>query len=78
MKIVQNVLFRPCGGRFGQIAFFNVPNPKIAQGPKLAPIRENCRLCIKIVENVLFRPCGGRFDQIAFFNVLDPKIALPD
>ena len=30
MKIVQNVLFRPCGGRFGQIAFFNVPDPKIA------------------------------------------------
>ena len=32
MKIVQNVLFRPCGGRFGQIAFFNLPNPKTAQG----------------------------------------------
>ena len=32
MNIVQNVLFRPCGGHFGQIAFFNVPNPKIAQG----------------------------------------------
>ena len=124
MKIVQNVLFRPSGGRFGQIAFFNVLDQKIAlpdwnsrecvktvgfpsklyktcfsghaedvltkshfstfqiqkllRGPKLTPIRENSRLCIKIVENVLFRPCGGRFDQIAFFNVLDPKIALPD
>ena len=30
MKIVPNVLFRPCGGRFGQFAFFNVPDPKIA------------------------------------------------
>ena len=30
MKIVQNVLFRPCGGRFGQIAFFNVSEPNIA------------------------------------------------
>ena len=30
MKIVQNVLFRPCGGRFDQIAFFNVSEPKIA------------------------------------------------
>ena len=30
MKIVQNVLFRPCGGRFGQIVFFNLPDPKIA------------------------------------------------
>ena len=55
MKIVQNVLFRPCGGRFGQIAFFNVPDPKIA-----------LPLSMKTVPNVLFRPCGGRFDQIAF------------
>ena len=30
MKIVQNVLFTPCGGRFGQIAFFDVLGPKIA------------------------------------------------
>ena len=30
MKIVQNVLFRQCGGRFGQIAFFNVLDQKIA------------------------------------------------
>ena len=30
MKIVQNVLFRQWGGRFGQIAFFNVSEPKIA------------------------------------------------
>ena len=30
MKIVQTVLFRPCGGRFGQIAFLNLPDPKIA------------------------------------------------
>ena len=30
MKIVQNVLFRQCGGRFGQISFFNVLDPKIA------------------------------------------------
>ena len=29
MKIVQNVLFRECRGRFGQIAFFNVLDPKI-------------------------------------------------
>ena len=35
MKIVQNVLFRPCGGRFDQIAFFNVRNPKIAQGTEI-------------------------------------------
>ena len=35
MKIVQNVLFRQCGGRFGQIAFFNVLNPKIAQGTEI-------------------------------------------
>ena len=67
MKIVQNVLFRPCGGRFGQIAFFNVPDPKIA-----------LPLSMKTVPNVLFRPCGGRFDQIAFLNVSEPKIALRD
>ena len=30
MKIVQNVLFRPCGGLFGQFAFFKVLDPKIA------------------------------------------------
>ena len=30
MKIVQNVLFRPCAGRFDQIAFLNVSEPKIA------------------------------------------------
>ena len=30
MKIVQNVLFRPCGERFGQIAFFKVLDAKIA------------------------------------------------
>ena len=30
MKIVQNVLFRPCGGHFDQIAFLNVSEPKIA------------------------------------------------
>ena len=30
MKIVQNVLFTLCGGRFGQIAFVNVLDPKIA------------------------------------------------
>ena len=30
MKIAQNVLFRQCGGRFGQIVFFNVLDPKIA------------------------------------------------
>ena len=29
MKIVQKVLFGQCGGRFGQIAIFNVPDPKI-------------------------------------------------
>ena len=29
-KIVQNVLFTLCGGRFGQIAFVNVLDPKIA------------------------------------------------
>ena len=30
MKIVQNVLFTQCGGRFGQIAIFDVLGPKIA------------------------------------------------
>ena len=30
MKILQNVLFGPSGGRFGQIAFFNVLDQKIA------------------------------------------------
>ena len=30
MKIVQNVLFRQCGGRSDQIAFLNVSEPKIA------------------------------------------------
>ena len=30
MKIVENLLFTLCGGRFGQIAFFNVSEPKIA------------------------------------------------
>ena len=30
MKIVQNVLFTLCGGRFSQIAFLNVLDPKIA------------------------------------------------
>ena len=30
IKIVQNVLFTPCGGRFGQIAFFNVWEPTFA------------------------------------------------
>ena len=29
-KIVQNPLFRQCEGRFSQIAFFNVLDPKIA------------------------------------------------
>ena len=28
MKIVQNVLFTLCGGRFGQIAFVNVLDQK--------------------------------------------------
>ena len=28
MKIVQNVLFRQCGGRVGQIVFFNVLDQK--------------------------------------------------
>ena len=30
IKIVQNVLFTLCGGRFGQIAFLNVLHPKVA------------------------------------------------
>ena len=30
MKIVQNVLFRPCAGRFDQIVFLNVSEPEIA------------------------------------------------
>ena len=30
MKIVQNVLFTLCGGRFGKIAFFYVLDPKVA------------------------------------------------
>ena len=31
IKIVHNAPFRSCAARFGQIAFFNVPNPRIAQ-----------------------------------------------
>ena len=79
MKIVQNVLFRQYGGRFSQISFLNVLNPKKRfTRLKFTPIRENCRLCMKIVQNVLLRPCGRRFDQITFFNVSEPKIALRD
>ena len=78
MKIVQNVLFTPCGGRFGQMLFFNVWIQKLLYRTKFTPIRENSSLSMKIVQNVLFTPCGGRFGQMLFFNVLDPKIALPD
>ena len=79
IKIVQNVLFTPCGGRFGQIAFFDVLGKKSCfTGLKFTPIRENSRLSMKIVQNVLFTPCGGRFGQIAFSNVLGPNIALPE
>ena len=75
-KLYKNPLFRSCGGRFGQIAFFNLPVSKIAlREVKFTPIRQNNRLSTKIVENVLFWPCGGRFGQIAFFNVPHPKIA---
>ena len=71
MKIVQNVLFTPCGGRFGQMLFFKVWIEK-------SRIPENSSLSMKIVQNVLFTPCGRRFGQLLFFNVLDRKIALPD
>ena len=64
MKIVQNVLFRQCGGRFGQIAFFNVLDKKNrSTGLKFTQIRENSRLSMKIEQNVLFRQCGWRFDD---------------
>ena len=62
IKIVQNVLFRPCWGRFDQSAFFNVCEPKIALPDW------NSRQYVKIVQNVLFKRCGGRFDQIAFWT----------
>ena len=40
-KIVQNVLFTPGGGRFGQIAFTNVFGSKnCSTGLKFTPIRE--------------------------------------
>ena len=79
MKIVQNVLFRPCGGTFWpnrNSQRFRYKN--LSTGLNFTPIRENSTLSMKIVQNVLFRPCGGRFREIAFLNVLDPKIALPD
>ena len=67
MRLLQNVLFTLCGGRFGQIAFRNVLDPKNrSTGLNFTPIRENRRLSMKIVQNVLFRPRGGRFGQIAF------------
>ena len=43
MKIVENVLLRPCGGRFDHIAFFNVLEPKIA------PRDRNSRQYVKTV-----------------------------
>ena len=67
MKFVQNVLFRPCGGRFHQIAFFQRFRAKNrSTGQKFTPIRKNSRLSRKIVQNVLFLQCWERFDQIAF------------
>ena len=69
MKIVQNVLFRQCEGRFGQIAFFNVLDPKNRfTGLKVTLILENSRLCMKIVQNVLFRHCGGRLAKSHFLT----------
>ena len=78
-KIVQNVLFTLCGGRFGQIAFVNVLDPKIALQDW------NSRQYVKTVGSLwkLYKTCvsgngEGRFGQIAFFNVSEPKITLPD
>ena len=72
MKIVQNVRFRQCGGRFGQIAFLNVPEPTIAL------LDWNSRQYVKTVGFLwkLYKTCFSRyadFGQIAFFNVSDQK-----
>ena len=66
MKIVQNVLFRPRGGRFGENAFSTSRRQNRSTGLKFTPIRENSRLSIKIVQNVLFTPNGIRFGENAF------------
>ena len=63
MKIVQNVLFTLCGGGFGQIAFLNVLDPKIALEDW------NLRQYVKTVGFLwkLYKACFSRYAE----DVLD-------
>ena len=79
MKIVQNVLLSLCGGRFGQIAFVNVLDLKIAL------LHWNSRQYVRTVGFLwkLYKTCfSGNGEKVLakshFFNVSEPKIALPD
>ena len=56
MKIVQNVFFRSCAARFGQIAFFERESSQNRHtGLKCFPKRENSALSMTNVQNALFR-----------------------
>ena len=59
MKIVQNVLLRQCGGRFSQIAFFKVSEPKIAL------LNCNSRQYVKTVGFLwkLYKTCFTRYAE---------------
>ena len=74
-KIVQNVLYRSCAARFGQIAFLSV---KVLKMVTLAwnsrQKWKTVRFSIKIVQNARFRSCAARFGQIAFVRVKVVKI----
>ena len=75
MKIVQNALFRSCGARFGQIAFFQRQSSQNCEtGLQFSSNRKNIALSKKIVQNALFMSCAARFGQIAVSTVKVLKI----
>ena len=75
MKIVQNPLFRWCGGRFRQIAFVSVKVLKIVTlAWKSLQKGKKSALIMKIVQNPLSRSWAARFGKIAFLRVKLLKI----
>ena len=79
MKILQNLLFTQCGGRFGQIAFFKVSDPKFALPDW------NSRQYLKTVGFLwkLYKTCFSRNAEDVlvkshFSTFRKPKFALPD
>ena len=79
MRLLQNVLFTLCGGRFGQNAFVNVLDLTIAL------LDWNSRQYVRTVGFLwkLYKTCfSGNGENVLgkshFFNVSETKIALPD